>query len=96
MDVLPSQQYRIKCNHSGKITLNRGFIKLIGQQTPLPTISPRKNNVKLHHNISPQQNILHQPKINLPNNITKSSTEITPPTLQIPKRIYTLSFKMSS
>ena len=88
MDILPNQQYRIKCNHSGKITLrNRQFIKLIEQQTPSPTMSPGNNNVKPHQDVSPQQNNLHQPEINLPNDITKSNTEITPPTLQIPKRI---------
>ena len=88
MDVLPNQQYRIKCNHSGKITLrNRQFIKPIEQQTPLPTISPGNYNVKPHHDISPQQNISHQSKIKPPNNTTRSNTETTPPALQIPKRI---------
>ena len=82
VDILPNQQYRIKCNHSGKITLrNRQFIKLIEQQTPSPTMSPGNNNVKPHQDVSPQQNNLRQPEINLPNDITKSNTEITPPTL---------------
>ena len=45
------------------------------------------NNVKSHHDISPQQNIPHQSEINLPNNITRSDTETTLPGLQIPKRI---------
>ena len=47
LNVLPNWQYRIKCNHSGKITLKkRWFTKPIEQQTPLPTISPGNNNVK--------------------------------------------------
>ena len=88
LDVLPNQQYRIKCNHSGKITpRNRWFIKPIEQQTPSPTISPRNNNVKPHHDINPQQNIPCQPKINPPNNITRLNTDTTLPALQIPKRM---------
>ena len=62
-------------------------IKPIEQQTPSPTISPRNNNVKPHHDINPQQNIPCQPKINPPNNITRLNTDTTLPALQIPKRM---------
>ena len=59
-ELLPNRQYKIKCNHSGKITIkNRHFIKLVGNQIPSPIIS-------LKHEILSQQNqqLTNPPKQN--------------------------------
>ena len=93
-ELLPNRQYKIKCNHSGKITIrNRCFIKLIDNQIPSPIIYPK-------HEILSQQNqqLTNPPEQNdtplidpaLPHTPQPENIEITQPITNLQKILHAL------
>ena len=88
-ELLPNRQYKINCNHSGKITIkNKRFIKLIGNQIPSPIISPKHEILSLQNQQltnPPEQNDTPLIDPDLPHNPQPKNVEITQPITNVQK-----------